>query len=85
MMLKVSYFCGIQRFTEMVLLDHYSNKGRQMAVHWWHEATGQRDWCPDNVENAMRHLNTLRAPTSIRVWVNQPGTKHPKIMDRTYL
>jgi DNA repair protein RadD len=83
LMLKVSYFCGIQRFTEYVLLEHYSNKGRQMAVHWWHEVSGQRDWAPASVEEAERHLGTLRQPTGVRVWVNKPGGK-PEIMSHLY-
>jgi DNA repair protein RadD len=73
LMLKANYFCGIQRFTDFVLLEHYGNRGRQMAVHWWHEHSGQRDYAPATVEEAERHLGTLRQPVSLRVWVNKPG------------
>lgn len=70
-MLKVNYFCGIQRFTQFVLLEHYANKGRQMAVHWWHEHSNQRDYAPATVDEAHKRLSMLRQPTHIRVWVNR--------------
>lgn len=72
--LKVSYFCGMRRFTEWVCLQHPGSI-RFKAQKWWHERTDLD--VPETVDDALPHVDTLRVPNQIRVWVN---TKHPEIL-----
>lgn len=73
--LKVSYFCGIRRFTEYVCLEHHGNSIQHKAHEWWRERDPNPP--PPTIDFAIQWVNNLDVPNQIRVWVNQ---KHPRIL-----
>lgn len=80
--LKVSYFCGIRRFTEYVCLEHVGNPIQHKAHQWWRERSPYPP--PPTVDDAigwLQNSSNLKVPTHIRVWVNQ---KHPRILSYTF-
>lgn len=72
--LKVNYFCGVRRFTEWVCLEHESSI-RFKAQKWWKERSDVEP--PATIAEALAHVENLRAPSQIRVWVNR---KNPEIL-----
>lgn len=91
--LKVSYFCGVQRFTEWVCLEHHGNPILRKAHEWWHQRDFTRtqwNWAdadatepdlrdtPKTVNDALTVVDKLAIPSSIRVWVNKP--RYPEIL-----
>lgn len=73
--LKVSYYCGIRRFTEWVCLEHAGNPIQRKAQAWW-KARSERD-PPLTIKDAGPYVSTLKVPKSIRVWLNR---KYPEIL-----
>lgn len=73
--LKVSYYCGIRRFTEYVLLEHHGNSIIHKAHQWWRARHNSDP--PATVADAIPLVEELRVPTKIRVWVNKP---YPEIL-----
>lgn len=73
--LKVSYYCGLRRFTEWVCLEHHSNGIVHKARAWWKERSSIEP--PDTIEAALPHVTGLRTPAKIRVWINK---KYPDIL-----
>jgi DNA repair protein RadD len=88
-MLKASYFCGLQRFTDYVLLEHYHSPVRGKAEHWWREHANPqaprgadgKPTVPATVDEAEKRLGELQEPRMIRVWVN---AERPQIMSRVF-
>lgn len=72
--LKVSYFCGVRRFTEFVCLEHRSSIIHK-ARKWWKERSDTEP--PETIAEAIERMGTLRVPSQIRVWVNK---KDPEIL-----
>jgi DNA repair protein RadD len=77
--LKVSYYCGVRRFSEWVCLEHYGNPIQHKAHAWWRERS---PWDPPpTITDAIAYLGAAKdplcAPQRIRVWVNK---KHPEIL-----
>jgi DNA repair protein RadD len=66
--LKVSYYCGIRRFTEWVCLEHPGNI-RHKAHRWWQERSTLAP--PETILAAQPLVDGLRVPSKIRVWVNK--------------
>ena len=81
--LKVTYYCGLRRFKEYVCLEH-SGGIRHKAANWWKQhntpsptAIPPRAFVPATIDAALMTSSSLRASTSIRVWVNK---KYPEIL-----
>ena len=72
--IKVSYFAGIQRFTEYVCCQH-QGYARTRAKNWWMQRHNSD--LPETVEECLQFSSTLRVPTKIRV--NMSG-KYCEIM-----
>lgn len=89
--LKVSYFCGVRRFTEWICLEHHGNPIQRKAYNWWQErVTLPRKWIwtddaehdfPQTVGAAMTAVESLKTPNTIRVWVNK---KYPEILSYVF-
>lgn len=77
--LKVSYFCGLRRFTEWICLEHHGNPILTKAHKWWEQRADVP--APDTIADALKHAPFLKVPTTIRVWANN---KPPKILNYTF-
>lgn len=71
--LKVTYFCGLSRFTEWVTIENSRMRG--FANRWWSQRTSLP--LPNTVADALSVTDELMAATSIRVWTNK---KWPEIL-----
>lgn len=74
-MLKVSYFCGLRRFSEFICLEH-PGYARYKAVHWW--KTRSKTPAPATAMLACEQSDTLNKPTKILV---NEGGKYDSIKD----
>lgn len=83
-MLKVSYYCGIQRFSELVLLEHHHSQIIHKAHKWWKDRSDHT--VPHTVAGARALEHTLRTPQAIRVWVNKRrnGKLSPEVMSAVF-
>lgn len=77
--LKVSYFCGVRRFTEWVCLEHHGSPIQRKAHAWWLKRSPIDP--PPTIEQALPVVDTLAVPGSIRVWVNR---KYPEILEHLF-
>jgi DNA repair protein RadD len=73
-MLKVSYFCGLQMFTEYVCVAH-TNYAAKKARQWWRQRT--EDPMPTDVAVALEQVVKLKPATHLRIWINK---KYPEIL-----
>jgi DNA repair protein RadD len=73
-MLKVSYFCGLQMFTEYVCVAHTNYAGKK-ARQWWRQRTA--DPMPTEIGEALEQVVQLKPATHLRIWVNK---KYPEIL-----
>ena len=73
-MIKVSYFAGLQTFTEYVGLEHPGFVGKK-ARDWWNQRHASDP--PPTTFQALQHVSELRTPRSIRVWLNK---KYSEVM-----
>jgi DNA repair protein RadD len=75
---KVSYFCGLTKFTEYV---HFELEGFALrkARPWWRERT-QAPF-PETTAQALMVVPTLSVPTHIKVWTNKA---FPEILGVTF-
>jgi DNA repair protein RadD len=66
--IRVSYFCGMQKFDEWICLEHDGYAGKK-ARDWWR----QRHWNepPLKTDEALYRIAELRTPRVIHVWVNK--------------
>ncbi len=72
--LKVTYHCGMRKFTQYVTAWHTSSV-RHRGISWWEQRSPIP--LPKNAHAAMDHIDDLKKPTMIRVWINK---KYPEIM-----
>lgn len=72
--LKVSYYSGINRYTEYIVAWHPSGVSARHKA-WWKKRTDIP--LPDSAEKANELAAQLRIPKSIRVWSNK---KYPEIL-----
>lgn len=72
--IKVSYFCGLQRFDEYVLLEH-TGLAAKRAKEWWRLRHNEE--APPTTRQALKRVSELKAPTSIRVWTNK---RYPEVL-----
>lgn len=83
-MMKVSYFCGLNVYSQYVCIEHEGYAGR-MARQWWRERDRGKvldntplPTLPTTTAEAMRRVATLPAATHLKVWINK---KHPEILE----
>ena len=77
-MMKVSYFCGLRRFTEYVCFEHDKYALRK-AREWWRGRT--TDHFPLSTEEGLMLADKVKTPTHLRVWVNKP---YPEILSHCF-
>lgn len=77
--LRVSYYCGVRRFTEAICLEHHGNPILYKAQGWWKERSNVAP--PLSIAEAIPFVDKLREPKAIRVWVNQ---KHPQVLSHIF-
>lgn len=71
---RVSYFCGLKKFTAYVLPEH-GGYGTKRARDWWRTRTSAP--LPDTTDATLVAIESLPAPTHLRIWVN---CKYPEIL-----
>lgn len=84
-MMRVKYFCGLRRFTELVCVEHQTYAGK-IARDWWRLRLRESGYGPDvgpppNTQVGMTAVHMLRTPTNIYVHVN---LKYPRITAVTF-
>ncbi len=67
-MLKATYFSGLQAFTEYVLLEH-NGMAKHNAHNWWRQRHTSEP--PRTVDEALSFNSQLRAPKRLRVHTNK--------------
>ena len=72
--LKVSYYSGINRYSEYIVAWHPDNVSAR-ARSWWKKRTDTI--IPDSAEKANELVSQLKIPKRIRVWTNK---KHPEVL-----
>jgi DNA repair protein RadD len=72
--LRVSYFCGLRKFTEFVHFE-LPGWGQRKANLWWAERTELG--LPESTAVAEQQAVKLQVPVRVKVWVNKP---YPEIM-----
>lgn len=77
-MVRVTYYCGMNNFSEFVCVEHDGFAGRK-ARNWW--AARSRDPMPATSLDVLNVVNSLTTPTHLEVWVNK---KYPEIMRFCY-
>lgn len=78
--LRVTYNCpGLRAFTEYVCLEH-GGHAQASARQWWTEASVGLT-IPQDVDDALASIDSLKDPESIRVWINR---KNPQVMFRKF-
>ena len=75
--LRVTYVCGLRRFSEWVCLEHESQKGGHRARRWWRLRSPEAP--PETVDEALQRINELAVARHVRVWLNTKS-KYPEIM-----
>lgn len=76
--LKVSYYSGLNTFSEFVCFEH-EGFARRKAVQWWQQRMNKSHNlpCADTIDYAMAVINTLLTPTHMNVWLKKP---YPEIL-----
>ena len=74
---RVSYFCGLQRFTEYLCFEHGGLPGKR-AREWWTRRHTYGAQVPGKTAEALAMIDTLRTPKHIHVRMN---TKYKEIAD----
>jgi len=72
--LKVSYYSGLNRYTEFVVAWH-SKTISARAKKWWKERTEVP--LPENATKANELASQLKIPKAVRVWTNK---KYPEVL-----
>jgi DNA repair protein RadD len=73
-MVRVTYYCGINNFSEFVCVEHDGYAGRKARL-WWNERG--RGPVPATALDLLEQVGDLRTPTHLEAWVNK---KYPEIM-----
>lgn len=76
--IKVSYFCGLQKFDEWVCLEH-EGYAKSLAHQWW--LKHHRSEPPTKTADALAVKAELRKPKRIRVHVNK---SFPEVLSYEY-
>lgn len=76
--MKVSYYCGMQRFSHWVCIEHGGIAGKR-ARDWWRQHHESEP--PQTTEQALQLCSQLRVPARIRVWMNKD---YPEVLGYEY-
>jgi DNA repair protein RadD len=77
--IKVTYYCGLKKYAEYVLVEH-EGFGRRRASSWWRERTQLP--LPATTAEAYKLIDRLEVVTDIRVHTNKP---HPEILKVSFI
>jgi DNA repair protein RadD len=77
--MRVTYYCGLRRFSEFVLLEHENAYASRKARNWWRERSDLA--APLATAQALERAHELKTPTHLRVWINK---QYPQIMSCCY-
>lgn len=66
--IRVSYFCGLQKFDEWICLEHPGVVAKK-ARDWWRERHNEEP--PLTTHLALQRVNELKVPKLIKVWTNK--------------
>lgn len=81
--IKVSYFCGLQKFDEYVCIEHKNAFAVRKAHQWWNQrnkALRSKDnylQMPTTTDAALKVVDQLAAATHLKVWINK---QYPEIL-----
>jgi len=75
----VTYYCGLRRFKDYVLLEHDNPFASRKARNWWRERSDLA--APLKTAQALERTQELKTPTHLRVWINK---QYPQIMSACY-
>lgn len=84
--IKVTYYCGLQSFSEYVCFEHGGYAARRARV-WWRDRAKDaglpsgKDSVPETTAQALFLIEELPVPTHLRVWINK---KYPEIMQQCF-
>lgn len=73
--IRVTYYCGLRRFSHYVLPEHGGNP-RKRSEGWWMLHAG--GLMPESTADCRKAIESLRVPALIRVWEKKD---YPQIMD----
>jgi DNA repair protein RadD len=73
-MVRVSYFCGLRKFSEYVCIEH-DGFAQRKARQWWKERTDIP--FPMSTDEALILSASLKPSTHLRVWINKT---YPEIL-----
>lgn len=81
-MVKVTYYCGNRRFTDILGFEH-TNYLKRKTVEWWRRCVGATKndnipAIPETTDRALEVLSRLAMPTQLRVWTNRKP--YPEIL-----
>lgn len=81
-MMRVKYYSGMRRFTELVCIEHTTWAGKR-ARDWWRqrlELIGLGHVAPPpTTEKGIEFAPNLPMPTHIHVWLNASGGRHENV------
>lgn len=77
--MRVTYYCGIRRFSEFILLEHNNAYASRKARNWWRDRSDLAP--PLTTMQALERTGELKTPTHLRVWINK---QYPEIMQTCY-
>lgn len=72
--IKVSYYCGLRMFNQFVFPEN-NGFASKLFRDWWRQRHTSEP--PSKTDDALSVIKDLRAPRSIRVWVNK---KYPEVL-----
>jgi len=72
--MKVTYYCGLRRFSQWVCFEH-SGYAYHKACGWWNERAPSP--VPTTVDEALGRVAEIAIPKSIKVWIN---CEHPEVL-----
>lgn len=77
-MMRVTYYTGLQQFSEYICVEHGGFAGKK-ARQWWRERSAAP--LPGSAIGACNSAQGLKVPTHIRVWVNK---KYPEVISAVF-
>lgn len=79
-MMKASYRCGNQTYSEIICLEH-KTRAKVHAAEWWNQKYGK---IPENTAQGLSIAKSgaLPTPKRLRVWVNKKP--YPQVMNYEY-
>lgn len=67
--IRVTYYCGLRRFSEWICLEHEGNSVKARARSWWRSRTDIEP--PDSTVDALAFVDKLKEPTKLHVRLDQ--------------